>query len=202
MIYLDGVKLEESYETPSLLELVAAVEEAHVPKGNIIIEVVVNGDSLEEFTEADGTLLRYDPEAEIKIVTSSLNDIMAKSLIEFESYLTRLVPGLKDIATLFRGGSSEDANKFYAEAIDGVRVMIELIQGMSSSGSFDFNTKEYNGRSLLDMTEDLKVAVQRLVEAQASADDSEIAHLLESSLTEQLNGWLQIMPQLREKIGG
>ena len=200
MIYLNGEKLEDTFETPSLLELVAAVEEAHVPKGSIITEVLVNGDSLEEFTEADGTLLAYDSEAEVRIVTNSLNEIMTKSLTEFENYLERLIPGLKDIAALFRAGHSEEANKFYAEAIDGVRVMIELIQGMSSSGSFDFTEKVYGDKALMEMTEELKVTVQKLVEAQAGAEDSELASLLEHDLTEQLNNWLIILPQLRAKL--
>jgi hypothetical protein len=199
-IILDDRELTQTYDVPSVLELIAAVEEEHIDKGWIVTEVIINGDSLKDFTLEDGSLVSYDPASEVRIVTRELNAIMLASLQEFERYLSRLIPGLQHVAELFKQGKPDEANRLYVEAIDGIRVMIELIQGMSSSDALDFEDKRYSGHSLMDMAEGLKVAVQQLVEAQTNQNDAELAKLIEGDLVTQLKRWMEVLPLLRAEI--
>ena len=145
-------------------------------------------------------MLPYNPEDEISIVTKKLHEILLSSVEEFQKYLTRLIPGLKNIATLYRQGMEGEANQHYIEAIDGIRVMIELIQGLGSSKSLDFESAKYDGKSLMDLTERLKLSVQRLVEAQANEDTGKLAELLDNDISEELTLWSEVMPALHKEL--
>lgn len=199
-VTLNGKPIPIEASIPTMLELVAAVEKQHVPEGWIVIEVVVGGRSLTEFTGADGNLIPYDPLVKVDIVTRDLSDIVSSSLLEFEKYLERLVPGLSEIAGLFRNGQIDSANQLYIEAIDGIRVMIELLQGISKTGAIDFERKKYHGKNLVEMSEDLRKALEKLVTAQTSGENEAIAAVLETDMTEELSAWYHLMPLLRSEF--
>jgi hypothetical protein len=201
-ILLDGKKLDDSFEVPSLLELVAEIEEKHINKGWIVVEVSVDGNKLTDFTHPDGTLLPYDPESDVTIITRELKEIILTSIDEFEKYLSRLIPGLTEIAKLIKDGKPEEANVLYVEAIDGIRVMIELVQGMSATNTINYEAPRQDGKSLMQMTDDLKVIIQMLVEAQTNKDDERIAQLLKNELSRELTVWQEIMPSLRSEVEG
>jgi hypothetical protein len=199
-VILDGEVLKEKLDYPSLLELVAYVEGSYINKENIVVEVTVNEERLSEFTFEDGTLIPYDPDCELTILTRPLKDILISSLDEFDRYLERLIPGLHQIAELFRANELDDGNKLYIDAIDGIRVMIELIQGISSSNTIDFMEPRYDGISLLDMSDMLKKSMEALVTVQSDGDYSRMADILDKELTNALTHWHKVLPLLKEEI--
>lgn len=200
IVTLNGAKLEGNFEKPSVLETVAEIEENHIDKEHIITDVVVDGKSIQDFTLIDGTLIPFSPDSDLKIITKPLKIILSSSIDEFCKYLERLIPGLQQVAQLFRSDNVQDANKLYVEAIDGIRVMIELIQGMSGNDSIDFNTPRIDGRSLIVMTDDLKSVLQHLVAAQANGENDKVAHFLETSLSTELEAWYQVLPGIKENL--
>ena len=197
IITLNGKKLDGPFDKPSVLETVADIEENHVEKEFIITEVILDGKNIQDFTMLDGSLIPFTPDSDLEVITKPLKDILVSSIDEFCNYLERLIPGLHEVAQLFRSDNLEEANKLYVEAIDGIRVMIELIQGMSGNESIDFNAPREDGRSLITMSEDLKVTLQKLVTAQSNNENDKVAHIIETSLVEELQGWYQVLPGIK-----
>lgn len=216
-VSLNGTILDHRFEATTILELVAAVEEQFVEQGHIIVEVMVDGRNVTDFTGEDGVLLPYDAAMAIAITARDLHEIMVTSIDEFEKYFDRLIPNLPDVAELFRQGHTfmkqveeleatgagdevkelraqaqgflDEANQYYIDVVDGVRVMIELIQGMSGSKTIDFNAPDHAGRSLIELTSGLKETIQSLVDAQTKGENDRIAVLLESNLVTDLVRW-------------
>lgn len=200
IITLNGNKLEGSFDKPSVLEIVAEIEEGHIEKEHIVVEVIMDGKSIQDFTMIDGSLIPFSSDSDLNIITRPLKEILVSSIDEFCKYLERLIPGLSEVAQLFRSEAQDEANRLYVEAIDGIRVMIELIQGMSGNESIDFNAPREDGRSLITMTEDLKTVLQKMVSAQTNSESDKVAHILETSLVQELESWYMVLPAIKKSL--
>jgi hypothetical protein len=199
-ITLDGKVLDNTYQEESVLEVVAAVEKDLVEEGTIIVEVTVDGKNLLDFLSVEGELVPFSADSDIVILTRKLNEILMESLDQFVTYLQRLIPGVGQIAEQYRLKEYHEANTMYTEAIDGIRVMIEMLQGMFQSKSLDFSAPDFDGKSLLDMMEVLKVVIQKLVEAQTNDNYEEMAVLLDKELAPTLGSWLLVLPIVRGQM--
>lgn len=195
-IFLNGKPIEDSFESTSLLEVVAAIEENHIPEEDIVTAVKVDGFKVMQFTHEDGTLVPYRPESKVEISSEKLAAIMIKSLDDFTRYLERLLPGVRQIAAMFREGKHEDANALYMEAMDGVKVMIELIQGMHKNELVDLETYRHGNSSLADLNNQLSGAVENMIRAQTEENYNALAEVIDKELHPCLEQWHGVMPEL------
>jgi hypothetical protein len=200
-ILLNGEGVEVGEQPPnSLLELVAAVEQRHLSKEWIVVEVKVGGRKIDSFTHADGSLLAWDEEQEVEITARKSSDILIDILTRFERYLEQMIPGVAQIVALFRAGEAEEANRNYREAIEGIRVLIELIQNIRQTGMVDDEPLSPDGKGLGDLADDLRKTLEELVAAQGEGDNERIADALEFELVEQLRNWRKSLPELRRLV--
>jgi hypothetical protein len=200
-IVLNGEGVDVGEQLPnSLLELVAAVEQKHLSREWIVVEVKVGGRRIESFTHADGSLLDWDEKQEVEITARKSSDILVDILTRFERYLEQMVPGVEQIVALFRAGEAEEANRNYREAIEGIRVLIELIQNIRQTGMVDEEPLSPDGKGLGDLADDLRKTLEELVAAQGEGDSERIADALEFELIEQLRNWRNSLPELRRLV--
>jgi sugar phosphate isomerase/epimerase len=111
-----------------------------------------------------------------------------------------MVPGVEQIVALFRAGEAEEANRNYREAIEGIRVLIELIQNIRQTGMVDEEPLSPDGKGLGDLADDLRKTLEELVAAQGEGDSERIADALEFELIEQLRNWRNSLPELRRLV--
>jgi hypothetical protein len=199
-IVINGKQVEVAGSPPSLLELVDEVEKKHVEKDWIVVEVAVNGERIEGYSGPDGVLTPYDPDADIDITAHSRVDLLVNILHRFEKYLERLIPGMKHLVELFRSGEEEKANRLYRDAIEGIRVLAELIMNIHETGMVSDAAISPEGKGLSDLAGDLKGTLEELVAAQTESDSERIADALEFELITQLETWQQAMPELRRLV--
>ncbi|HUX08801.1 MAG TPA: hypothetical protein VMX35_15990 [Acidobacteriota bacterium] len=199
-VLLNGAAVEIEKQPHSLLELVAEVEQKHLTKEWIIVEVKADDDKIESFTYPDGSLLAYDPEKTVCITARKSSDILVDILVRFEGYLGRMMPGIQQIVALFRSGDSEEANKHYRDVIEGIRVLIELIQNIRQTGMVGDEPLSPDGKGLGDLANDLKGTLEELVRAQGEGAGEQIADALEFELIKQLYNWQESLPELRRIV--
>lgn len=199
-IILNGITLTDEFDAPTLLELVVAVEEKEIPDEEIVTQVKVDGFSVMDFTHEDNTLVPYRSGSTVEIVSEKLVNIMKKSVDEFIKYLDRLLPGLNEIATMFREGREDEGHKMYLEAVDGIKVMIELVQNMSKNKQLDLNTFSHNGVGIQELFKDLSGAVEAMIQAQTNGDTKALADVLDNQAYAALKKWANVMPALKQKL--
>jgi hypothetical protein len=200
-IILNGDGVEVGDRMPSsLLELVAAVEQQHLTRDWIVVEVKVDGKKIDSFTHPDGSLLALEEAQNVEITARKSSDILIDILVRFERYLERMIPGIELIIELFRSGEIQDANRHYRDAIEGIRVLIELLQNIRQTGMVQEEPISPDGKGLGDLAEDLKKTLEELLAAQAESDAERIADALEFELIEQLRNWRDSLPELRRIV--
>jgi len=199
-VILNGADVEVEEQPQSLLELVAAIEQKHLTKEWVIVEVKVDEDKIESFTYTDGSLLAYDPEKTVNITAKKSSNILVEILVRFESYLGRMIPGVEQIVELFRSGETEEGNRNYHDVIEGMRVLIELIQNIRQTGMVGEEPVSPDGKGLGDLANDLKETLVELVSAQGEEDSERIADALEFELVTQLKNWQGSLPELRRIV--
>ena len=199
-ITLNGKPVSIAEQPPSLVELVAAVEREHIPRGMVVSQVKVGGERIDKFTLDDGSLIPCDPEQEVEISTLSTSELVAGSMKGFEDYLGRLVPGLKGIAKMLRGGDIESGMKLYRDVIDGLKVLSELLSAMRRSLEVDESALTACGKNLEELLGELQETLQELVEAQSQGDYERIADAVEFELGSRLKLWQEALPELRSRV--
>lgn len=199
-IILNGDNVTIKEKPPSLLELVAAVEKEHVPTGWIITDVKVAGESIDKFTLEDDSLIPYNPDTTVEISARDPSEVLSRSLDGFESYLTKLIPGVQRISELFKEDQIEQGNKLYIEAFEGIKVMIQLLQGIWMAGDVNLKKLSSTGLGFEDKIVALKEVLERLIEEQTRGNFARIADILESELLKELKVWQKVIPQLRELV--
>ena len=197
---LNGKTVTLEGQPANLLELVAAIEQDHLPEDWIVVEVSVNGTKIEGFTHPDGSLIPYDAGGEVSITAKSRSELLIGILVRFEGYLGGIIPGIEQIIALYRSGELEEASKSYRDAIDGIRVLIELIQNIRETGMIGDEALLPDGKGLADLALGLKKTLEELVAAQTEGDSEKIADALEFELVDQLIKWRQAMPEMRRIV--
>ena len=199
-ISLNGKEVPLESQPITLLELVASIEQAHIPQNHIVVEVMVGGEKIESFTNPDGSLLAFDPEADVAISTRSRGELMVSILVRFERYLERLAPGLMQIVELLRADSVDEANKMLVDAAEGIRTLIDLIQNIRETGMIGDEPLGRDGKRIGDLAADLKSTLEELVAAQAEGDNDRIADALEFEFVSQVKSWQSALPEMRRIV--
>lgn len=195
---MNGREVSVTEQHSSVLELVAQIEQEHVDEGWIIVEVKVGGESYNDFTLPDGSLIPYDPDLDVEVTSRKSSEIAIDILSRFDAYMGRLGPGIDEIVSLYRKGEVEDANRLYTHAIQGVTTMMELVQSVRNILQLDSSAVSVEGRDLDKMISELKETVTELVSAQTENDYERLADALEFEMTDQLGRWRKLLAELKQ----
>lgn len=195
-IYINGTEDNASYEHAKLGDLLEHIQKEKLQDDQFLFKIRVNEENIEfgsdELKEAPTENIH-----KLEIETSTMNDMVNENIDNAIGYLERLIPGLEKVATMFRSGNQQEANKLFVDVVDGIDWFSQLGELVVQARQLDVNQTEYNGKTLADRKQELVTLTQSVLEVHKKQDWVRLADLLEYEFLPYYKDWLTVLPQLK-----
>ncbi|CAI2717409.1 hypothetical protein [Nitrospina watsonii] len=195
-IYINGTEDSSSYEHAKLGDLLEHIQKEKLQDDQFLFKIRVNEENIEfgsdELKEAPTENIH-----KLEIETSTMNDMVNENIDNAIGYLERLIPGLEKVATMFRAGDQQEANKLFVDVVDGIDWFSQLGELVVQARQLDVNQTEYNGKTLADRKQELVTLTQGVLEVHKKQDWVRLADLLEYEFLPYYKDWLTVLPQLK-----
>lgn len=200
--YLNGNKLDlgPSNSSATLGEVVTLISREYVPLSRVIREIHVDGKLLNTEDERGMDQHSLDGADKLEIITADPADLAREGLQDALSYMDRLIPGVAEIASLFRDGDIQGAVKLYDMAVEGINWFASLVSMGEQYSAINYENEEFNGRTISGQYEELEKAAGDLARLMEGRNWTGIALLLEEILVPHFQAWKTMIPKMMAGI--
>ncbi len=170
-------------------------------EGKVITEVRMNGQALTGGRQGDYYRFPLDQIQSIDIVTADPQTLACEALDSTEEHLQMLRRSALRASELFRLGDQLEANEGYSKMIEGIRWLLKAIDALTGMLKIDQSAVEHEGKNLQDFLEKQFIPIfDNMYEAQKNEDWIALADILEYELVQALEGWEDMIAELRSTI--
>jgi hypothetical protein len=185
-----------------LPQLLAVLEESHLPEGSFIRDVLLDGESL----VCNGSLdlkgipaERIGTASSINVISRTLKEVTAEAVEGARHYLSGLAKPISLVALQFNSGQFDKAHGNLAILLSGISNLVNLVGSLESNFGLDCSSVVVHRASLTTHLKDLQMQLQFLVQAQARQDTVAIADLLDYELRPRMEVWMAIFAAIMDK---
>jgi hypothetical protein len=185
-----------------LPQLLAVLEESHLPEGSFIRDVLLDGESL----VCDGSLdlkgipaERIERASNVNVISRTLKEVTAEAVEGARQYLSGLAKPISLVALQFNSGQFDKAHGNLAVLLNGISSMVNLVGSLEVNFGMDCGSVIVHRASLTTHLKDLQTQLQLLVQAQARQDTVTIADLLDYELRPRMEVWMAIFTAIMDK---
>ncbi len=196
-IFINGNEDTSTYDKAELGDLLDAIQKDKLEKGQFLFKIKVNDQDI-EFGSPE---FRDTPVANIQkleIETSSLASMVNENIDNGVLYLSKLTPGLEQVAAMLRDGQHQEANSILLDIVDGVDWFSQLIELVIQAKGLDVENTQYNGKNLLERKTQLVGLTESILSSFQAKDWVKLADLLEFEFLPYYNDWAEVLPQLKD----
>ncbi len=196
-IFINGNEDTSTYDKAELGDLLDAIQKDKLEKGQFLFKIKVNDQDI-EFGSPE---FRDTPVANIQkleIETSSLASMVNENIDNVVLYLSKLTPGLEQVAAMLRDGQHQEANSILLDIVDGVDWFSQLIELVIQAKGLDVENTQYNGKNLLERKTQLVGLTESILSSFQAKDWVKLADLLEFEFLPYYNDWAEVLPQLKD----
>ncbi|CCQ90504.1 hypothetical protein NITGR_30003 [Nitrospina gracilis 3/211] len=195
-IFINGNEDKSSYTQTMLGDLLEHIQKETLNDDQFLFKVRVNDQNVEfgsnEFKETSLAEVQ-----KLEIETSTMNNMVNENIQNAIGYLERLIPGLQQVAQMFREGKQQQANQLFMDVVDGIDWFSQLVELVVQARQLDVNNTQYSGKTLSDRKEKLLKMTQAVLEVHKKQDWIRLADLLEYEFLPYYQDWLEVLPQLK-----
>jgi hypothetical protein len=188
---------EDFSHLANLEDLIAEINERFVPLGQQLFQVHVNGEFFSERYPGESRYLELREVSRLEVKTVSDADMARYLLREAVRQGGTLLQAIEQSAVLFRVGSDEEANHYFAQVLEALRWLLQIGE----------EACQVLGLNLVKAAPDPKVPVSRylrnlqdlLEEMQEIAEEEDyvmLADLMEYELLPMVQEWQKILQDL------
>jgi len=195
-IFINGNEDSSTYDQPELGNLLDQIQKDKLEKGQFLFKIKVNDQDI-EFGSED---FRETPTANIQkleIETSSLATMVNENIDNGILYLSKLTPGLEQVAAMLRAGQHQEANSILLDIVDGVDWFSQLIELVIQAKDLDVETVQYNGKNLMERKSQLVGLTENILASYQGQDWVKLADLLEFEFLPYYQDWSEVLPQIK-----
>jgi len=168
----------------------------HIPQGEVITGILIDEDAVNI-----GDKDRAIGEAKIiKLTTANLYLLADSGLDNLTDHMKKLTPMLEQAGSNFRTRGEEEANKFYLECLNSIKLFSDLIDGVSQMLSLNYEDIPLSDGNLRDKIIKIQKILEGMETAQTKKDWIDLADILEYELVPEFKSWIEFLPQVREGI--
>jgi len=195
-LYINGNEDTASYDHSNLGDLLEHIQSEKLETGQFLFKIRVDDKNVEfgspEFKETPLAEIQ-----KIEVETSTMEHMVNENIDNAGTYLERLVPGLEQVARMFRDGNQQEANQIFVDVVDGIDWFSQLVDLVIQARSLDVENVQYEGKTLMERKQKLLSLTQDVLETHKKQDWVRLADLLEYEFLPYYQDWLKVLPQLK-----
>ncbi|MGP0629787.1 hypothetical protein ACTRW9_08765 [Nitrospina sp. 32_T5] len=195
-IFINGNEDNTSYTQTRLGDLLEHIQKETLNDDQFLFKIRINDQSMEFGSNESKEMLLTEIQ-KLEIETSTMNDMVNENIHNAIGYLERLIPGLQQVAQMFREGKQQQANQLFMDVVDGIDWFSQLVELVVQARQLDVNNTQYSGKTLSDRKEKLLQMTQAVLEVHKNQDWIRLADLLEYEFLPYYEDWLEVLPQLK-----
>ncbi|MGP0565179.1 MULTISPECIES: hypothetical protein [unclassified Nitrospina] len=195
-IFINGSEDNTSYTQTRLGDLLEHIQKETLNDDQFLFKIRINDQSMEFGSNESKEMLLTEIQ-KLEIETSTMNDMVNENIHNAIGYLERLIPGLQQVAQMFREGKQQQANQLFMDVVDGIDWFSQLVELVVQARQLDVNNTQYSGKTLSDRKEKLLQMTQAVLEVHKNQDWIRLADLLEYEFLPYYEDWLEVLPQLK-----
>lgn len=186
-----------------LPQLLATVEDKHLPKNFFIRDVLLDGESLvsKGVLDLQGVSPdRREHASQINVLSSSLHEVSREAVAGAQVYLSELEKPVSIVALQFNAGQFDKAFHNLIILLQGISSLISLVSGLESNFALDYSEITAHGATVRTHLVDLREQLLQFVRAQEQQDTVTIADLLDYELKPRLLVWKDILAAVLAEV--
>ena len=199
-VQFNSRELESSISSlEELPQLLAALEERHLPEGSFIRDVLLDGESLVR----DGSLdlknispERFGQAQHINVISRTLKEVTVEAIDGARIYLVGLDKPISLVALQFNSGQFDKAHGNLGVLLDGISNLISLVGSLEANLGIACSQVIVHRASLTTHLRDLQLQLQYLVQARVQRDTVAIADLLDYELRPRMEIWQAVFAEI------
>lgn len=184
----------------NLEDLIAEINARFIPSGQQLFQVHVNGEFFSERYPRESRYMEIGEISRLEVKTVSDADMAQFILHEAVRQGETVLQAIKHSASLFRVGSDEEANHYFAQVLEALRWLLQTGEGASQVLHPDRaaagNTHNVPVARYLNQLKDLLAEMQEIAEEE---DYVMLADLLEYELAPMVQEWQKILQGLADR---
>ena len=190
----------DSIPGENLEEVLAEIQEKHIPRDSIVGDVLLNGSSYsEDLPHASLEVLRSEIRT-LEIVTRSAEEIVRHFIAHGPAIVSSLLESLPRIVEMFRLGDEAEANEHFLRFLESLHLMVNMLQKVATFVETGPDQSRGDRESLNERMRSLADILTRLLETQEQSDWIYLADLLEYELTPELSAIRDLVPRIDRKL--
>jgi hypothetical protein len=193
---INGVHVEMNPACRTWRDLLLDVESRRLEAGEVIASVKFNGDEVPSFRD-DRVLSRpLQSLAEIRIEVVPKAELSRGALQEAETYLGKLKLFIVDVAETFRIGDADPANAKLQQLLEGIKMLAALARGIELS----LDSGEFKASSVERTLEQMRPALEELINAQLKRDWTLVADILEYEILAHFSRFEETLNEFNKQL--
>ncbi len=202
-LFINGEKVGlDGPRNENLPDFIHRISREYVPLNEVITEFVVDGKVLNSEDEPALSGRTTEGIAKLEIATANPAQITREGLQDALGYMDRLIPGLTEIAELYRRDDIPDAVHRFILAIEGIHWFASLISMGERYSTLKYRKEKVHQWTIADHYKELGDIVREISLKQESKEWEEVADLLEQKLVPHFETWKRILPEMINAVSG
>jgi hypothetical protein len=193
---INGVQTTINSGLSTWRELLAELETTRLRPGQVIASVEFDGDEVLQFREEDVLLRPLRGIGQIRVAAVEMKQLALSAVEDTTRYLQSLELSIVDVAECFRNGLLDQANMKLQRVLEGMKLLVAILRGIELS--LDAAPNSTSG--VATGIEQMKPAVEGVIEAQTTKDWALLADLLEYELTASVSSFEPIIAEFRTRL--
>ncbi len=198
LVTINEQNLPENFSHLGNLEdVIAEISERFIPSGQQVFQVHVNGEFFSERYPRESRYMELGEISRLEVKTVSDADMARFILHESVRQAGTLLKAIEQSASLFRVGSDEEANHYFAQILEALRWLLQT--GENASQVLKLDLVKASPDQNVSMPRFLRDLQDLLEEMQEFAEDQDyvmLADLMEYELLPMVQGWQRILQDI------
>ena len=184
----------------SLEEIVSEIHERFIPEGQQLFQLRVNGEFFSERYPRESRYVEVGEISRLEVKTVSDEEMARFILQDAVRQGGVLAQAIEQSATLFRVGSEEEANHYFAQVLEALRWLLQT--GESACQVLRVNLETISSGDTVPARrylQDLQDLLEEMLEVSEDEDYVMLADLMEYELLPMVQEWQKILQELASR---
>lgn len=198
-VWLNGRQLPGETSGANLQEILENMAAQSMGDDATMSEVRINGVPYSVSGMGPANRMGREAIARLEVETISSRQVALHFLANTEAFIDPIMEAVLQVAELFRVSDERDASQRYLRLLESIQLFLQTLEMVRQALNLDFGRISWHGQSAEQRLQKLSGLVQELLSAQESQDWVLLADVLQYDLIEELKGWRDHLPALREQ---
>ncbi len=184
----------------SLEEIISEIHERFIPAGQQLFQLQVNGEFFSERYPRESRYVEAGEISRLDVKTVSDEEMARFLLQEAVRQGGTLAQAVEQSATLFRVGSEEEANHYFAQVLEALRWLLQTGEGACRVLRVDLETMSLGETVPASRyLKDLQDLLGEMLEVAENEDYVMLADLMEYELLPMVQEWQRLLQELASR---